>query len=305
MKALVIGFGSIGSRHANILKALRLEVVVVTNQKIDTFPSYTSIQKALSVENFEYIVIANKTCDHFTALQELDKCKFLGKVLVEKPLFKEHHASSKYSFSEIYIAYNLRFHPLILILRKILIDESIISCQIYVGQYLPQWRPQRDYRESYSAHKNEGGGVLLDLSHELDYLNWIFGAWKRLTALGGQLSELEIDSEDIVSVLMETEKCPVLSLQMNYLDRVPRREIIVNTSTLSIKVDMIQGTININGKIEKIETERNDTYQKQHMAILNNDNHNLCNFQQGQEIQSLIKAINTSFHHPKGIWIHS
>lgn len=304
MKALVIGFGSIGARHANILKDLNCEVSVVTKQNIDTYSKFVSIKQALEFKNFDYVVVANKTNEHYTSLRELEESNYSGVILVEKPLFDCYYAYQPNSISNIYVAYNLRFHPLIMKLRSLLINDPVISCQAYVGQHLPQWRPKRDYRKTYSAKSSEGGGVLLDLSHELDYLSWIFGPWKRLTALGGKLSDLEIDCEDVVSVLMETEKCPILSLQMNYLDRIPKREIIVNTNQSSIHIDLIKGNIKTNGEIENFKIDRNYTYKKQHLAIINNDNQNLCSFGEGQVVIDQIQAINESISHHKGVWIN-
>jgi predicted dehydrogenase len=304
MKTLVVGFGSIGSRHAHILKDLNFEVTVITKQNIDIFKSFDSIQDAFESEKFDYVVIANKTCEHYQTLNSLKEYAYQGKVLVEKPLFDKTQSEQELSFLECYVGYNLRFHPLIMKLHDLLHNETIVSCQTYVGQYLPQWRPQSDYRKSYSAHKNEGGGVLLDLSHELDYLSFIFGSWKRLTALGGHLSKLEIDSEDVVSILMETEKCPILCLEMNYLDRVAKRQIIVNTNEKNIHVDLIKGTINVNGKVESFEIERNYTYIKQHLALITGEIDYLCNLKCAQDTMKQIEAINTSFSHSKGLWVY-
>jgi len=216
MKILVVGFGSIGSRHATILQNMGHNVSVVSQQSEIVYRVYRSIEEAFNAESFEYIVIANKTSDHYNALTQLVKYGFQGKILVEKPVF-DHctKETSEFSNLELFVAYNLRFHPLISKLKDLVQSESVISAAIYFGQYLPNWRPNRDYRTCYSAKKIEGGGVLRDLSHELDYLLWIFGDWQRLTALGGHLSELDIDTEDVVSVLLETENCPILNLLLN------------------------------------------------------------------------------------------
>src|SRR2546421_323520 len=82
------------------------------------------------------------------------------------------------------------------VLARRLEGEAIVSAEVRTASWLPGWRPGRDYRATYSASRALGGGVLRDMSHELDYPSWLFGPWRRLTALGGHLSPLEIESDD-------------------------------------------------------------------------------------------------------------
>ena len=132
---------------------------------------------------------------------------------------------NKFKFSEtfrnrVFVAYNFRFHPVLNYLRKELKDQQVISTNIYCGQYLPGWRPNTDYRKCYSSSKKEGGGVLRDLSHEIDYAIWLFGEYEKLTAIGGKYSSLEIDSEDCISILLKMEKCNIVNITLNYLDKI-------------------------------------------------------------------------------------
>jgi predicted dehydrogenase len=304
MKVLVVGFGSIGARHCSILQELGHDVYVVTQQRVTVFPVFERIEKALESESIEYVVIANKTSDHYDILLQLVKKGFQGKILVEKPVF-EHFAkeTSEFINLKLYVGYNLRFHPLIYKLKDLLQKQSIISTAIYFGQYLPNWRPNRDYRASYSSKKSEGGGVLRDLSHEMDYLLWIFGDWQRLTALGGHLSELEVDTEDVVSAMLETRRCPILNLHINYLDRPARREIIVNTKSQTVTVDLIRGTLQTNGTITHHQVERNYTYKEQHLAILNGKITRLCTLNQGMAVLKMIEGIEITMNSKERKWI--
>ena len=304
MKVLVVGFGSIGARHSNILREMGHDVYVVTQQSEIGFPVFQCIGKALESESFEYIVIANKTSDHYNVLAQLVKKGVQCKILVEKPVFN-HFAkeTSEFSNLKIFVGYNLRFHPLISKLKDLLQKQSIISAAIYFGQYLPNWRPNRDYRASYSSKKSEGGGVLRDLSHEMDYLLWIFGDWQRLTALGGHLSELEVDTEDVVSAMLETRECPILNLHINYLDRPSRREIIVNTKSQTVNVDLIRGTLQTNGTITNHQVERNYTYKEQHLAILKGEMARLCTLNHGLKVLKMIEAIEVAIYSQERIWI--
>jgi predicted dehydrogenase len=301
MRALVIGYGSIGARHARVLGEIGCEVAVVSRREVDHPHRYRGLSEALADWQPSYVVVANKTSEHHQTLTELVEQGFTGTVLVEKPLFDNVHEMPAHSFAGLYVAYNLRFHPLLQMLYERLQGQRILSVQAYVGQYLPTWRPGTDYRESYSSRRAEGGGVLRDLSHELDYLNWMFGGWQSLTALGGHYSHLEIDSDDVFSVMMVTARCPVVNVQLNYVDRNTRREIVVNTDEFTVKADLIQGTIKVGDEEVNVQPERDITYRAQHQAILTGDVRSLCSLEQGLDVMAMIEAAEKS--EQQKVWI--
>lgn len=290
MRALVVGFGSIGSRHARILTELGCQVAVVTARKTTIEPRFESIATAVQEFAPDYTVIATETARHMEGIMALAESGFKGTLLVEKPLSNTYCNMPSTAFQGCFIAYNLRFHPIFQRLRELLFKENILSVQAYVGQYLPLWRPGRDYREVYSADKQAGGGVLRDLSHELDLLNWLLGGWRKLTALGGHFSGLEINSDDVFSIMMKTERCPVVSVQMNYLDRIGRRKIIVNTEELTIEADLIAGHILINGEREKFEVDRDHSYREMHSSLLENRLQDVCSLMEGLDVLRIIDA---------------
>ncbi|MEI6286853.1 MAG: Gfo/Idh/MocA family oxidoreductase [Bacillota bacterium] len=294
IKVLVVGYGSIGSRHARILTDMGYSVSVVSSRVVEFPHVFKSLDAALENQKFEYVVLANKTVEHYETLLRLVGHEFKGLVLMEKPLFDYEYKLPEFDFSRWYVAYNLRLHPLIQRIREIILKEKTLSVQVYVGQYLPTWRPDSDYRISYSAKKNDGGGVLRDLSHELDYILWLFGDWKRVSALGGKFSSLEIDSHDIFAFLLSTRLCPVVSVQMNYLDRKARREIIIITDNHSYKIDLVNGFLWRDEVVEKIETSRDFTYILQHKAVLSENDDNLCSLATGNEVLRCIAAIEKS-----------
>jgi predicted dehydrogenase len=290
MKALVIGYGSIGSRHARLLQDLGCETAVVSSRKVDANTVYTTVSAALESERPDYVVIANKTNQHFETIAELIRLDFNGIVLVEKPIFHICLEIPQHRFKKIFVAYNLRFHPIIQKLHAVLNNKKILSAQVYVGQYLPDWRPQTDYRNNYSTRASEGGGVLRDLSHELDYINWLFGGWERMSALGGHYSSLEITSDDIFAIIMVARRCPVVTCHLNYLERETRRLININTDDASIEADLVNGTLQINGKIEKMEMDKDYTYRSMHKTVLSQDYSMLCSLEEGLEVMSMIQA---------------
>lgn len=290
MNALVVGYGSIGARHARLLLELGLHTAVVSGRKVDFPVAYSDIASAVAAEQPEYIVIANSTSKHYNTLSTLAQLDYTGTVLVEKPIFNCFMAVPRHSFRNVFVAYNLRFHPIIQRLKTLLEGEQILSVHAYVGEYLPDWRPASDYRTSYSASAEQGGGVLRDLSHELDYLAWVLGGWERVSAIGGHFSSLEINSDDVFALMLVTRLCPIVMLQMNYLDRLARRFIIINTSKHTIEADLIRGSITVDRDSQSYTTERDYTYKAMHEEILSNSTGTLCSLEEGIETLRLIEA---------------
>jgi len=291
LKALVVGYGSIGARHARLLRDLNCAVSVVSRREIDYVPRYSTLAAALTQVQPDYVVIANRTSEHAATLRELHASGFCGPVLVEKPLFDMPGKLPDGIGRNVYVAYNLRFHPVLQLLRDRLVGERPVSAHAYVGQYLPSWRPVTDYRVSYSAHRAEGGGVLRDLSHELDYLLWLFGDWRAVTAVGGHYSTLEIDSDDVFSVTMTMTRCPVVTVNMNYLDRIGQRRIVIITDARTLRADLVAGTVEVDGVTQHVECGRDKTYLLQHQAVLGGDTRTLSTVEEGMDVMHLVEAI--------------
>lgn len=301
MKALVVGYGSIGARHARLLTELGCRTGVVSARQVDFPIVYSSLADALATERPEYVVIANSTNEHHKTLSALAQLGYAGIVLVEKPVFTCCMVVPPNTFREVFVAYNLRFHPVIQRLKTLLEGERILSAQAYVGQYLPDWKPASDYRASYSAHADQGGGALRDLSHELDYLTWIFGGWERVSALGGHFSNLEITSDDVFALMLVTRSCPIVTLQLNYLDRLARRSVLVNTSEHTIEADLIRKTITVDRDTESFTTGQDDSYRAMHESTLSGRTETLCSLAEGIEALRLIEAIERAAK--RGEWV--
>ncbi len=251
--------------------------------------SYSTIEEAIESEYPEYIVVANETYLHEEMLTRIQDTGYDQRILVEKPLFAKM-TSKNYHFSSLYVGYNLRFHPIIQKLFELLKSEQIISVNAYVGQYLPTWRPNTDYTKGYSADVTKGGGVIRDLSHELDYLNFLFGNWAEMTASGGQISDLSIQSDDYFSVLYQTQTGINVSVEMNYLDRIIQRQLVIQTNEHTFKADLIGQKIQIDSEIIRFKVDRDETYLNQHIALLNNHVDMLCDLQGGLDIVRMIEV---------------
>lgn len=299
--ALVIGYGSIGARHARLLAEAGCEVAVVSARAIDFPRAYTDLETALRQQRPDYVVIANETSRHHDMLARLAAAGHEGQVLVEKPLFDHVRPVPTHRFADLRVAYNLRFHPVIQQLHEELAGQDVISAQAYVGQYLPEWRPGTDYRSCYSASAERGGGVLLDLSHDLDYLGWMLGRWVRVAAIGGQLSKLEITSDDTFVLLAQAERCPAVTVQLNYLDRRGRRRLVVNTADHTYEADLVRNVLVVDREEKAFTVERDTTYRAMHKALLDGNGAQACSLDEALRTMSLIEAARAAA--AQGQWV--
>lgn len=289
-RTLIIGYGSIGKRHARLLHDMQCEVAILSQQPVRNFPVYADLQAALIGHAPEYVVVANETSRHLTTVRALAEARFCGKLLVEKPLSDQPSIWPAAGFEKAGVAYNLRFHPVLEALKSRLSDDPVVSLSLRCGQHLSEWRPGRDFRLSYSASAAAGGGVLRDLSHELDYLLWLMGPWKRLAALGGNMSVLGIDSDEVWSLLLEMRNGIAATVNLSYLDRPACRDIIVITRGSTLRADMISGTLFVNGQPESFSTGSDDTYLAMHHEMLSDNPSKICSIKEGQSVMQLINA---------------
>ena len=195
------------------------------------------------------------------------------------------------------MGYNLRFNPVINFLKKKIKSKKIWNVNVFCGSYLPNWRKNIDYRKSYSSIKSLGGGVVLDLSHELDYVQWLFGKIKIEHSKSKKLSNLEIETDDFMNLVGKTKRVPSIQITLNYFGRHPVRRILIDGKNISIEADLNKKKIILyEGNKKKIynfnNSTRNDEYKNQHLAILKNKSANqLCTFDEGKQIVDLINKI--------------
>jgi predicted dehydrogenase len=265
-KALVVGAGSIGTRHARVLSALGHEVAVVSARPSDEFERFAGIPEALERFAPEYAVVATETARHASSVAELAEAGFRGMLLVEKPLAVP--ADELAAFERVGIGFNLRFHPVIARVAELLADREVYTVEVYAGQHLSEWRPGRPTAEQYSASRARGGGVLRDLSHELDYLGHMLGACRGAFARGGRLGEVTVDADDAWGIVAEYERAPIVTVQLNYLDTTARRRIVATTASGTVEADVIAGVVRHDGRAEELVSERDATYAGMHRALL-------------------------------------
>jgi len=301
MKALLIGFGSIGKRHFEILKELKCieSIDIISQQTINGIKIFRNLADVDDLNIYDYFVIASETEKHYVQLNYICSRVSGKKILVEKPLYEKNHQLIK-NRNKIFVAYNLRFHSVIEKLRYLIDGKNVYYVNAICGQYLPTWRPDRDYRQSYSASTIRGGGVLRDLSHELDYLIWMFGSFDKINAINAKISDLEIESDDIFTAIAITSKKIIINLTIDYISKEPIRRLLIHVQDETIEVDIINNiirTINKQGDNKLIELEpkeRNYSYCKMHQSILVEDSLMACNFEEGLKVMDVISTVKFS-----------
>jgi len=265
-RALIVGAGSIGLRHARVLAELGHEVAAVTARDDLDIPAYRDAASALSAHDPEYVVVATDTARHPASVAALHDAGYRGALLVEKPLAVEPAALA--DFAQVGVAFNLRFHPVLVALRAALAGRTVLTVEAYAGQHLSGWRPGRPVAEQYSAHAGAGGGALRDLSHELDYLASLFGPARGVFARGGRLADVTVDSDDAWGIVAEFAAAPIVTLQVNYLDTRTRRRLVINTGATTIEADLIRRTLTVDGERTDFTVAADDTYRALHEAML-------------------------------------
>lgn len=234
MRILVIGCGSIGERHIRNLKDFPVGEIIAHDidqrrllaiGKKHEIKTYTSLGRALS-QNVDAALVCTPPSTHISIARKVINCR--AHVFIEKPLshslkgVDELIDRARRKNLTIMVGYNFRFHPGVTLTKR-LIDKGevgkILSARAEVGQYLPDWRPWQDYRRSYTARKKLGGGIILDGSHELDYMRWFLGEVKEVFCFAGKLSRLEVDTEDTAEILLKFKSGAIAGIHLDFVRR--------------------------------------------------------------------------------------
>jgi glutamate-1-semialdehyde aminotransferase/spore coat polysaccharide biosynthesis protein SpsF (cytidylyltransferase family)/predicted dehydrogenase len=248
-RALVIGCGSIGRRHARNLKSLGVQELGFCDTSPEALKqccdelngeAFSDYEQALQVFRPDLVLICTPPVYHVEAA--LAALRARAHVFIEKPLSHESEgiqaliSEARRRDRNVQIGYNMRFHPGLRIMKD-LIDSGKIGRVLWlsaeVGQYLPDWRPWQNYRESYSARNDQGGGIILDGSHELDYICWLLGRPTELTCRAEHLSSLDVDVEDSAWIYMSFPERRRAELHLDFVQRSYSRtcKIVGETGT--------------------------------------------------------------------------
>lgn len=260
-KILIVGFGSIGKKHLSVVKnILPNSTIRILRRELSDIELGSEVLQVTSISEAnefapQVIMICNPASKHIKVAMELIETK--AHLFIEKPIadstngVKELIEKCLQEKIVIAVGYNLRSSKSLCKFKEVLSDGligDVLSVHCEVGQYLPQWRPESDYRNGVSAKKELGGGVLLELSHEIDYLRWIFGEVDWVNATLSKQSNLEIDVEDSAHLVMgfqqsDARRVLIASLSMDFIRRDPVRRCTVIGDKGTLRWDGIAGEV--------------------------------------------------------------
>jgi predicted dehydrogenase len=231
LRLLVFGFGSIGRRHVESGLGLGHEVALCRRRRAgdEDVPVFTSLADAQEWRA-DAVVVATPTALHLESLRWA--VEHSVHAYVEKPLAASTDgvagvlAEAERRGLVIAVGYNLRFHPALETIRGAILEGRIgrlESVRAEVGSYLPDWHPDEDYRTSYAARRDLGGGALLTLSHELDYVRWIAGEVEAVDGIATRVGSLELDVDDVAELTCRHLDGAVSSVHQDLLDRAYNR----------------------------------------------------------------------------------
>ncbi len=269
-----IGIGSIAKRHIKNLgkicsvENIKLVIDAVRRNGVrdnsEVFSSIRNVYSSISdLKNvYDAIFITNPTEYHLEALRKVTpygKNFFIEKPIVSLPQINKIKEYTPKNDAVYYVACPLRYNAVIQYIKANILPKDVISVRSISSSYLPDWRPGVDYRNTYSAHKNLGGGVSIDLIHEWDYLTFLFGKPSKLNYMSGKKSCLEIDCEDY-SIYIGEYKDKVVELHLDYFGRKTIRNIMLFTKDDTIIGDIANNKITFlkTGKVIDFHEERDD-----------------------------------------------
>lgn len=282
MRFLIAGLGSIGRRHLRNLVSLGEKDVILYRTRqgtlpddgLEGFPIESDLKRALE-HRPDAVIIANPTALH---MQVAVPAAEMGcTIFLEKPIASHTEELSEFEQlitgnpDKVFTGFQFRFNAGLQKVKKILDGHEFgraLSFQCYWGEYLPDWHNWEDYRKSYSARSDLGGGVVKTLCHPLDYLPWMFGEVKELFAVVSKISDLEIETEDGAETVLEFRNGIMGNLHLNYYRKPMRHDIEITTTSSVIKWDHASSDVVIQQHDgSHVVHSGPDNYERNHMFL--------------------------------------
>lgn len=271
MNVLIIGLGSIAVKHINALRVIEPNIQIYALRSSIDAPPIEAVKNIYSFSelsnfSFDFAIISNPTSLHYETIQSLIPFKI--PLFIEKPLFDQ--VDNEKIIDQInengittYIACNLRFLDCLLFTRDFIKDKRVNEVNSYCGSYLPDWRPNQDFRKTYSANKEMGGGVHIDLIHEIDYIFWLFGMPEKVNAVKTNASSLNISAYDYANYLFEYSSFSA-NIILNYYRKDAKRSLEILTDEGTIQVDLLANKVSYNDEVLFSSNKKIiDTYKDQ------------------------------------------
>ncbi|MFY9976718.1 MAG: Gfo/Idh/MocA family oxidoreductase [Candidatus Sulfotelmatobacter sp.] len=237
------GAGSIGRRHLGNLRKLGLTQLAACDPDSSRLEYVTSEFQTQcfssfdeGLKSFQPAIVLVCTPPVLHVPQAMQALQAGADVFIEKPIsdkidgVTEIEEEAVRRNAIVQVGYNLRFNPGIQLLKRAISEDiagRILWGRAEVAQYLPEWRPWQDYRQSYTARRELGGGIILDASHEIDYMLWLLGAPRELTCMAGQVSELDVNVEDCATILTRFASGAQADIHMDFVQRNASRSCVL------------------------------------------------------------------------------
>jgi len=296
MKILISGVGSVGERHIRNLMSLGYSDIVLYRRKNkslrniqNVFPTYTNLDDALKLKP-DIAFICCPTSHH---IEIAIKCASMGcHLFIEKPISdnllgkKELYSILNKTGKVAIVGYMMRYHPCIKKIKTWLdlgLLGKCIGMRSTWGEYLPDWHPWEDYRASYAANKSMGGGPTLTLNHDIDLAIYLFGNIKSVVGYTNNESNLEIDVEHYVDILVRFKNGMTGNIHLDFVQKPPQRKMEIIGTNGRIEFDYYKGEViflNTKNKIFK-RYQVDDTFDRNDLFV--------------SELEDLFELINKDF----------
>lgn len=316
MKVLIIGFGSIGKRHARIAQdALSVKPEDLYIRELIPSRIEEAKKMGLKIENseakikFDIIVVAASTSAHFNILKEIPTPNRL--LYVEKPLaqkFQEIAPISRSLASKLkgrkrsLVGYMLRHHPAVKHAKDLITSKKmgkVLKYRAECGMFLPNWHPWEDYRSFYMSKIDGGGGALLDISHEIDLVCYLVGGVSNVYGKYGNLSTLQCSSDDYAEFMMTHLNGAIGSVSLDLIQKNTFRQTRIILDKGEIEIDFINKKLSIATDINEVENKvfdlgGDDLYIAQYKDALESSKPSCCSLDEGLHVMEIIEAVRQS-----------
>lgn len=294
MRVLIVGLGSIARKHIDALCNIEPSAILYAWRSSFMSAHWDGIidlysWKEVKETSFDFAIISNPTSEHKQSIALLSELRI--PLFIEKPL--SHQLDIAKLVAEVqgldiltYVACNLRFMGCLEFVKKLLSEKEyrVNEVNAYCGSYLPEWRKGVDFKQNYSAIPELGGGVHIDLIHEVDYIYWLFGNPDRTHRIFRNSSSLNIRSYDYANYCLEYPEFSI-SIVLNYFRRDSKRTLEIVCEEGTFAVDLLTNTVTMCGEVlYKSEDSIQDTYSAQMKYFIN------CLLKQKRSFNTILDA---------------
>jgi predicted dehydrogenase len=319
MKILIAGLGSIGRRHLRNLIALGEKDIILyrtgkstlDDAELASFETYTDLNEALA-QKPEGVIISNPSALHMDIA--LPAARAGANLLIEKPVsdtldgLDELQETLDAHGKRAMTGFHFRYHPVLQDIKRIIQDQTlgkVLYARAHWGEYLPDWHPWEDYRQTYAARADLGGGVVNTLSHPFDYLRWLLGEVDSLSAQLAHLSALELSVEDHADVSLKFASGVMASVHLDYYQKPPshtldisfeKGRILWDNATSSALLHYADGRPS-ERLLASEGFERNTMFLEEVRAFLSlcrGETLDYCSLQDGIRAQQIVEAVKSS-----------